>query len=232
MVSLSLQGGDGLRLCTQIKAIDRLRQTPVLLITDADETQRLMRALDLGVNDYIIRPIDVNELRARVRTQLRRKLYAGPPAQHGLERGGARGHRPADRALQPPLPRCASAVGRRRAPMRTASRSACSSSTSTTSRAINDTYGHDAGDDVLRGFADRLRRGVRGIDLVARYGGEEFVLVMPETDADFAAVGGGAAAAATWRSVPVHDTSRRRAPRDGQHRHWPNGRGVGDTAKR
>jgi len=51
---------------------------------------------------------------------------------------------------------------------------------------INDTHGHDAGDDVLRGFADRLRIGVRGIDLVARCGGEEFVLVMPETDAGFA----------------------------------------------
>jgi two-component system cell cycle response regulator len=53
-------------------------------------------------------------------------------------------------------------------------------------KGINDTYGHDAGDDVLRDFSDRLRRVVRGIDLVARYGGEEFVLVMPETDTAFA----------------------------------------------
>jgi two-component system cell cycle response regulator len=75
MISLSLKAGDGLRLCTQMKTIDKLRQTPVLLITDAGETQMVFRALDLGVNDYIIRPIDPNELRARVRTQLRRKLY-------------------------------------------------------------------------------------------------------------------------------------------------------------
>jgi two-component system cell cycle response regulator len=54
-------------------------------------------------------------------------------------------------------------------------------------KGINDSYGHDAGDDVLKDFCERLRRGVRGIDLVARYGGEEFVLVMPETDAAFAA---------------------------------------------
>jgi two-component system cell cycle response regulator len=75
MISLSLQAGDGLRLCTQLKTIDRLRQTPVLLITDANETQKVFRALDLGVNDYVVRPVDVNELRARVRTQLRRKFY-------------------------------------------------------------------------------------------------------------------------------------------------------------
>jgi two-component system cell cycle response regulator len=51
---------------------------------------------------------------------------------------------------------------------------------------INDTHGHETGDDVLKGFSERLRQGVRGVDLVARYGGEEFMVVMPETDAAFA----------------------------------------------
>src|SRR5213076_658253 len=49
-------------------------------------------------------------------------------------------------------------------------------------KAVNDTYGHDAGDDVLREFANRIRKSIRGIDLACRYGGEEFVIVMPETD--------------------------------------------------
>ncbi len=74
IVSLTLNSGDGLRLCTQLKTIDRLRQTPVVLVTDAQENARLMRALDMGVNDYVLRPVDANELRARVRTQLRRRL--------------------------------------------------------------------------------------------------------------------------------------------------------------
>src|SRR5690606_39204917 len=55
-------------------------------------------------------------------------------------------------------------------------------------KSSNDTHAHDAGDDVLREFASRIRNSVRGIDLAARYGGEEFVIVMPETDQDVAGI--------------------------------------------
>jgi diguanylate cyclase (GGDEF)-like protein len=54
-------------------------------------------------------------------------------------------------------------------------------------KAVNDTYGHEVGDDVLRGVADVFRRHIRQTDVLGRYGGEEFVLVMPETPVDEAA---------------------------------------------
>jgi two-component system cell cycle response regulator len=53
-------------------------------------------------------------------------------------------------------------------------------------KSVNDTYGHDGGDEVLREFARRLRKNVRGIDLACRFGGEEFVVVMPDTEAAIA----------------------------------------------
>jgi two-component system cell cycle response regulator len=185
MISLTLGTGDGLRLCTQVKTIDRLRQTPVLIIANTDETPRLMRALDLGVNDYIIRPIDMNELRARVRTQLRRRLYA--------DRLRRMVSSAVELAITDPL---TGLYNRRYLDAHLNSAVARAAETDKPVcvlifdidhfKHINDTFGHDCGDDVLKDFAERLRRGVRGIDLVARLGGEEFVLIMPETDADFA----------------------------------------------
>jgi two-component system cell cycle response regulator len=53
-------------------------------------------------------------------------------------------------------------------------------------KSVNDTHGHDIGDEVLREFANRISANVRGIDLACRYGGEEFVVAMPDTDVDFA----------------------------------------------
>jgi two-component system cell cycle response regulator len=158
----------------------------VLLVADAGETTRLMRGLELGVNDYIVRPIDMNELRARVRTQLRRKLYT--------ERLRDMVTSAVELAVTDPL----TGLYNRRY-LETHMKSVVARAVATSKpvcvllfdidhfKGINDSYGHDAGDDVLREFSDRLRRGVRGIDLVVRYGGEEFILVMPETDANFAA---------------------------------------------
>jgi two-component system cell cycle response regulator len=55
-------------------------------------------------------------------------------------------------------------------------------------KSVNDKFGHDIGDEVLREFANRISANVRGIDLACRFGGEEFVVVMPDTDVEFASV--------------------------------------------
>ena len=185
IVSLSLSGGDGLRLCSQMRSSDAMRQTPMLLITDVGDTAHLLRALDLGVNDYIIRPIEVAELRARVRTQLRRRRYTQKLREvvtSAVEFAvtdpltGLYNRRYLETHLQSLMARADAG-----------DRQVCLLIFDIDFfKGVNDTHGHEAGDDVLREFSSRLKRGVRGIDLVSRHGGEEFVVVMPETDTAYA----------------------------------------------
>ncbi len=76
IVSLTLAGADGLRLCSQVRSLERLRHLPIIVVVERGDEPRLLRALDMGVNDYLARPIDRHELLARVRTQIRRKRHA------------------------------------------------------------------------------------------------------------------------------------------------------------
>src|SRR5262249_13764331 len=75
VVSLALENAGGRRLCRRVPSPERTRNVPILAIAEAEENARLMRGLEIGINDYLTRPIDKNELMAGVRTQIRRKRY-------------------------------------------------------------------------------------------------------------------------------------------------------------
>jgi two-component system cell cycle response regulator len=154
---------------------------PILLIADTDRKARLLRGLDLGANDYLLRSADKNEIVARVRTQVRRRRFT--------ERLRDNVQQSMELAVTDPL---TGLYNRRYMESHADSlveRAAARGKPLSVLiididhfKAINDTYGHDAGDDVLREFSDRLRSCIRGIDLACRHGGEEFVVVMPDTD--------------------------------------------------
>src|ERR1700742_2529518 len=76
VVSLGLRGFDGLRLCSQLRSIPEARNTPILVVVSDGDRRKLTQALERGVNHHLTRPVDRNELVARVRTQLRKKRYA------------------------------------------------------------------------------------------------------------------------------------------------------------
>ncbi|MCS4241520.1 two-component system cell cycle response regulator [Rhizobium sp. BIGb0125] len=186
IVSSSLDDYDPLRLCSQLRSLDRTRFLPVLLIAEQGGEDMIVRALDLGVNDYITRPLDPNELVARTLTQLKRKRYNDrlrSSVQHSIELAvtdgltGLHNRRYLDNHLK---------VLFNRAATRGRSLSVCITDIDRF-KVVNDTYGHDAGDEILKEFAARLRATVRGADLACRYGGEEFVVVMPDTTAEMAA---------------------------------------------
>ena len=187
IVSLGLATFDALRLCSQIRSLDRTRNVPILAITDPDNSARMLRGLEIGVNDYLMRPIDKNELLARVRSQVRRRRYTErlrDNVQTSIEAAitdaltGLHNRR----YMENHLGTLVEQAGARGKPL------AVLVLDIDYFKAINDAHGHDAGDDVLRDFAMRIKRSIRGIDLACRLGGEEFVIVMPETDMAVAAM--------------------------------------------
>ncbi len=76
IVSMSLGDFDPLRVCSQMRTVEHTRTLPILLVADESDRARVVRGLDLGVNDFIVRPVERSELAARVRTQIRRQRYA------------------------------------------------------------------------------------------------------------------------------------------------------------
>ncbi len=185
IISLNLQQIDGLRLCSHLRSLDRTRGLPILVIVDPEDNTRLMRALDLGVNDYLVRPIDRNEMQARVRTQIRRKRFSDrlrDSVQMTMELAVTDGltglHN--RRYLERHLASLVQQATAREKPLSVLVMDI------DYFKSVNDNYGHAAGDEVLREFSRRVRRAVRSIDLACRMGGEEFVVAMPDTDAALA----------------------------------------------
>ncbi|TCL70443.1 PleD family two-component system response regulator [Rhizobium sp. BK251] len=186
IVNSNFDDYDPLRLCSQLRSLDRTRFLPILLIAEQGADEMVMRALDLGVNDYIVRPVDANELVARSLTQIRRKRYNDrlrASVKETIELAvtdaltGLNNRRYLDSHLKALFKR-ATVRGRPLSVLIT---------DIDRFKLVNDTYGHDAGDEVLREFAGRIRSTVRGADLACRFGGEEFVIVMPDTPEDVAA---------------------------------------------
>src|SRR5579862_1554292 len=181
VVSLSLRGFDGLRLCSQLRSLQEARNAPILVLVSEADKRKLNQALEMGVNDYLTRPIDRNELVARVRTQLRKKHYADKLRQNV--------HLSVEMAMTDQL----TGLYNRRYMARHLETllSGLPGSGKTLAflvmdvdhfKRVNDTYGHDVGDEILRDFARRISANIRSQDLACRFGGEEFVVIMPETD--------------------------------------------------
>ena len=181
IVSLSLSNADGLRLCSQVRSLDRTRHLPIVILVEPGDEARLLRGLDMGVNDYLMRPIERHEMLARVKTQIKRKRHSDY-LRNRLEES-------VEASIIDPL----TGLHNRRymeSHLRTLLAEALQSGRALSIlvadidhfKMVNDTYGHDGGDAVLREFSARMQRNTRGIDLACRLGGEEFLIIMPDTD--------------------------------------------------
>ena len=179
LVSLQLGTGDPVRLCSELRNTEASRRVPILIMVDEGDRPRLLKCLDLGIDDYLVRPVDKNELLARSRTQIRRKRYQDRLRQSyamsvslalidGLT--GVYNRRYLDSHLAQFMTKDAGAGKPSSVLMLDIDHF----------KSVNDRFGHPVGDEVLKEVARRIRDRLRPSDTIARYGGEEFVVVMPE----------------------------------------------------
>ena len=180
IISTQLEGVDGLRLCSQMRSHESTRHIPILILVDDSDKNLLIKGLDMGVSDYIITPIEGNELIARVKTQIKRKRY-----QDALKSNYTKN---VNMAMTDAL----TGVYNRRY-FDAHSKNLVDQAHNLGKpllfimvdidhfKKVNDTYGHQAGDVVIKDIAKILNEQVRLTDMVARFGGEEFVVIMPNT---------------------------------------------------
>jgi two-component system cell cycle response regulator len=180
IINASAAGFDGLRFAAQIRTDEATRNLPLLAVVDFDLRPRLIKALEIGVNDLLARPVDPGELSARVRTQIRRKRYTDY-LRNNL-----------DQSLELAVTDQLTGLHNRRymaSHLKALVERAATGGEPVSILAldidhfkkINDGFGHDVGDEVLCEFALRLASNVRAIDIPVRHGGEEFLVVMPDT---------------------------------------------------
>ena len=178
---------DGPELCRRVRATPRLNALYMLLLTARDQRADLIAGLDAGADDYMTKPVDVDELRARVHVGLRVASL-----QQNLAGRVAELRRAHDRLQEMASTDALTNLYSRRwwfdlagTEFARARRHGGPLSVLIADldrfKGINDRFGHDAGDRVLRTFADLLRRDCRQTDIIGRIGGEEFALALPET---------------------------------------------------
>ena len=208
LLDIKMPGLTGFQVLQAIRRIHSVTDLPVVMVTSSDDSDSIVEALQLGANDYVTKPIDFPVALARIRTHLllRQMVLALEEANQKLERLSF-------------LDGLTNIANRRRfdeflhIEWRRAAREAAPLSVILADidffKAYNDTYGHEAGDEILKKVAGALAVTVnRPADLVARYGGEEFVVALPGTDAAGALVLAERLRAAVEALAVAHSTSR------------------------
>ncbi|MEP6494053.1 MAG: diguanylate cyclase [bacterium] len=185
---------DGIEVARRIKGNADLPFIPIIMQTALDATENKVEGLEAGADDYITKPIDFAELKARLTSMLRIKrlqeqleirerelLEANERLRHMSQTDALTGldNR---RHLEERIAEAFQHARRMNEPF------SCVMCDLDRFKSVNDTYGHQAGDAVLKEFAEILRHEVREIDRAGRYGGEEFMVLLPGAQLDAAAL--------------------------------------------
>lgn len=179
LLDLDMPGMDGFQVLRALMDNPETHSIPVIVLSGMHASQDKVSAFDLGATDYVTKPFELTELKARLRAALRLhhllRLLAERAEVDGLTGLGDR--RSFDRHWAKQVAE-SSRYGR---PL------ALALFDIDHFKNINDTYGHPTGDEVIQSFAAQLAACCRESDVPCRYGGEEFALIMPSTSAQDAA---------------------------------------------
>ena len=187
---------NGIEICKELKSKEKLKDTPIIMVTGEEDNNTLDRAFSAGAIDYITKPVARIELRARVGSalQLRKEIKKRNAREKELEET-AKKLKEANKKLE----KLASKDGLTGLTNRRLFDKLVREEWQRARRnkdylglimldidyfkEYNDFYGHQKGDDCLKKLANTMKDVIkRPGDLVARYGGEEFVVVLPQTD--------------------------------------------------
>jgi diguanylate cyclase (GGDEF)-like protein len=167
----------GLELCQRIRRATAKPYTYIILMTSRSKQADIVKGLEAGADDYLTKPFDAAELRARVGVgrrivELNRELIAKSQKLEEAARTDPLTQLPNRRAIEAWASKQLRGAARHGFPFWVVVADLDSF------KSINDTFGHEAGDDVLRQFADILRKNTRASDICGRLGGDEFLVVL------------------------------------------------------
>ena len=176
-----MPGLEGVQVCQRIRGRADRPYVYVLLLTARTEKQDLLRGLELGADDYLTKPFDAAELRARIRVGERilnlqdDLISAREELRFRATHDGLTGI-PNRAMVMEALSREAARQVREGQPFGVVLADIDHF------KNINDTYGHLCGDDVLKAVVERMKACIRAYDVIGRYGGEEFLIVVPAVE--------------------------------------------------
>jgi diguanylate cyclase (GGDEF)-like protein len=165
---------DGLKLLSAIRQDDRFQHTPVIMVTSQNQIEEKLLTFDHGAQDFLTKPYHPAELVARTRVMLRLRAQMRAIEQQAIVDAltGLYNQNYLAGALNRELKRS----------QRYKLTLSCLMIDVDNFKAINDTYGHLAGDEVLRAVGRMLQTTLRGYDFAVRYGGDEFLVILAQNN--------------------------------------------------